>query len=272
VVQGHYQLSGLVEGNYIVGFIPPEGEGVRAQFYDGESELSGAHTVPVATGSVTAPIDAALEAEATISGLVADASTRSGLAKIEVCAFELTGPEITACEYTEPSGLYSITDLPTGNYTVGFFSESVEEEEESLGLSPFPVQFWNDKPSWETADTLTLGLGVTTGIDAELGPPPPTSTGQSPATTATSTVPSLVPTTATPRTRCRSGRRWKKVKGKMRCVKTHKQKHHKRKHHGRAHPRSLSGAVPRACAARSETRSRTGHRVRSCARIRPNPR
>jgi hypothetical protein len=219
---GVYQLANLIEGDYLVEFLPAEGQGVREQFYNGKSESSEADLVHVTIEAATEEIDAALPAEATITGLVTDASTHSGLGEIEVCAFELAGPEITGCEFTEPSGSYVITDLPIGAYKVGFFSESVEEEEELLGSSPFPVEFWNDQPSWETANILTLGLGVRGGIDAALGSPPST-----PAMAQASTFPS-VPKPKTRRVRCRSGKRLKKVKGKMRCVKVHKRAHRKR--------------------------------------------
>jgi len=232
-VQGSYQLPGLLEGDYVVEFLPAEAQGVRAQFYSGKSESSGADLVHVTTGAQTNEINAALPAEATITGRVVDASTHAGLGEIEVCAFELAGPEITDCEYTEPSGPYAITDLPTDSYKVGFFSESVEEEEEGLESSPFPVQFWNDKPSWEAADILTLGLGVRAGIDAELGPPPPPQ-----ASILPSVSPAALATPAPRRARCRSGRKWRKVKGRMRCVKAHKRTHHKR-----AHRQQSSGAA-----------------------------
>jgi hypothetical protein len=231
---GSYQLYGLIEGDYVVEFLPTEGQGVRAQFYDGKSQSSEAELVHVTTGVQTEPIDAELPAQATITGRATDALTHAGLPEIEVCAFELSGPEITECEFTGLGGSYELTDLPTGVYKVGFFSESVEEEEEGLELSPYPAQFWNDKPSWEAAAILTLGLGVTGGIDAALGTPPPTppnqSPGTSPASISPSLTPSALPATGTPRARCRSGRRWKKVNGKMRCVKVHKRARHKRAH------------------------------------------
>jgi hypothetical protein len=227
--QGVYQLASLIEGDYLVEFLPAEGQGVRAQFYNGKSESSEADLVHVTAEAQTTEIDAALPAEATITGLVTDASTRSGLGEIEVCAFELAGSEITGCEFTEPSGSYVITDLPIGAYKVGFFSESVEEEEEELlGSSPFPVEFWNDQPSWETANILTLGLGVRGSVDAALGSSlstPPVA--QAPAMAQASTLPS-VPKPETRRARCRSGKRWKKVKGKKHCVKVHKRAHRKR--------------------------------------------
>jgi hypothetical protein len=230
--QGVYSLANLIEGDYLVEFLPAEGQGVRAQFYNGKSESSEADLAHVTIEAETEEIDAALPAEATITGLVTEASTHSGLGEIEVCAFELAGSEITACEFTEPSGSYVITDLPTGAYKVGFFSESEEEEleeEELLGPSPFPVEFWNDQPSWEMANILTLGLGVRGGIDAALGSPPSTPATAQASTFPSSTFPS-VPKPKTRRARCRSGKRWKKVKGKKRCVKVHKRTHRKRPH------------------------------------------
>jgi len=193
-IQGSYQLAALLEGNYVVEFLPAEGQGVRAQFYDGKSESSEADLVHVTPGSEH--IDAALLAEATITGRVTDAATNSGLGEIEVCAFELDGAEVTVCEYTEPSGSYVLTDLPTGSYIVGFFSGS-EEEEEELGLNPFPAQFWTGKTTWETADILTLELGTTTGINAELDSQPLTPTPPSNATTLR-VRPTRVPTSPTP--------------------------------------------------------------------------
>jgi hypothetical protein len=233
---GSYQLWGLIEGDYIVEFLPKESQGVRAQFYNGKSSASEAELVHVTTGVQTEPIDAKLPAQATISGRVTDASTHGGLPEIEVCAFGLSGPEITECEFTDLSGSYELTDLPTGAYKVGFFSESVEEEEEGLELSPYPPQFWNDKPTWETADILTLGLGTTNGVDAGLGTPPPLPPQSHPdPSTKAPSLPSVAPLTVAPagpapRPHCRSGRKLKKVKGTMRCVKARPRRHHRHVH------------------------------------------
>lgn len=233
---GYYSLFGLIEGDYRIHFLPEEGLGVRPIFYGGASEPGGAELVHVTTGAQTEPIDVRLPAEATITGHVTDASTHVGLEEIEVCAFELTGPEITECKYTGASGSYAITDLPTGPYKVGFFSESEEEEELGLESSPYPVQFWNDKPSWETAETLTLGPGVTPAIDAELGAPPASPTVGPPNAAPLGLVTTLAPTTWKPRRRCGSGRRWEKLKGKKRCVKVQHARRNRRHAHRRRRP------------------------------------
>lgn len=60
VVQGFYQLSGLIEGDYVVEFLPAEDQGVRAQFYSNKSESSEADLVHVTTDAQTNQINAAL--------------------------------------------------------------------------------------------------------------------------------------------------------------------------------------------------------------------
>lgn len=227
---GYYMLFGLIEGNYRIHYFPEPGQGVSAGYYGGSVEPSGATLVNVKTAAVTEPVDVTLPPEATITGRVTDLSTHLGLEEIEVCAFELSGPEITECEYSDPSGSYAITGLPAGPYKVGFFSES-EEEESGPGQSPYPVQFWEDRASWDTAKILSLGLGITSGIDAELGTPPTSPVLSSPAGLAaapqTSSTESAVATTPPARRRCRAGKKWKVSKGLAQCV-TIRHRHHRR--------------------------------------------
>jgi hypothetical protein len=160
-VDGTYRIQGLVEGAYAVSFLVPEGEGFRSQTYNGKPDPSGADAVQVATGGAVGNIDAYLVPEATITGRVSDASTQVGLGEVEVCAFELTGFEFEVCELSGAGGFYTLTDLPAGDYKIGYFSESLLEEEEEP--SPFAMQYWDDEPSWDSANILTLGLGTVAG-------------------------------------------------------------------------------------------------------------
>lgn len=231
---GEYSLFGLIEGSYRVHFIPEEGLGVRPVFNGGALEPSEAKLVHVTTGVQTDSIDVQLPAEATITGRVSDVSTHTGLEGIEVCAFELTGREITECESTGSSGSYSITDLPTGTYKVGFFAESEEEEELKSEISPYPVQYWKDRSSWQTADILNLGLGVTSGIDAELGIPPASPSLPASSNNGAPVTPFV--STPTPRRRCPSGTKGKRIHGKTRCAKV---RHiHRRSRHNHRRPSS----------------------------------
>jgi alpha-tubulin suppressor-like RCC1 family protein len=244
---GTYRIQGLVAGEYAVSFLVPEGEGFRSQTYDGKSDPSEADLVQVATGGVVGDVNAALGPEATITGRVSDASTHGGLGEIEVCAFELTGLDFEVCELSGTSGTYTLTDLPAGKYKVGFFPESLLEEDGES--SPVVPQYWNDKPSWESADVLTLGLGATAGgIDASLvssSTPPthqteqPPETQRSPRTVTPDPIVTIPPRSVAPK-HCPAGRKRKKIDGKTRCVKSQRGAHHKHRHrniHGRAFDR-----------------------------------
>ncbi len=254
---GTYRIQGLVKGKYAVLFLVPEGEGFRSQAYKGKPISSEGDPVQVATGGVVGNVNAALEPEAIITGLVSDASNSGGLGEIEVCAFELTGFKFEVCELSEPAGTYTLSDLPAGKYKIGFFPESLSEEEAEAESSPFPIQYWNDKPSWESADILTLGLGTAGGIDARLG--------------ASSTPPMVQPVTPRPvvaippqsvaRKHCPAGKKRKKIDGKKRCVRSRKRGHHKHRHrgHARARPRSRT-AAPLRMHARNQSRNGTRSR------------
>jgi hypothetical protein len=223
---GNYRIQGLTAGAYAVSFSVPAGEGFLSQTFAG--------SVHIATGEAVGIVNAALGPEATISGLVTDASTHAGVDNVEVCAYELTGFEIEACELTGAAGAYTLTDLPAGQYKVGFFPESLFREE---GHGHYPVQFWNHQSSWESAEILTVGLGATAGIDAGLIPsstPPsrqtqPTTVPRTPRTVTSPPVATTPSRSVAPK-RCPAGKKRKKIAGKTRCVKRHKRAHHKHHH------------------------------------------
>jgi alpha-tubulin suppressor-like RCC1 family protein len=245
---GAYRIRGLAEGSYVVSFLPPEGEGFRAQTYNGRSNPGEADAVHVVAGEVVGSINASLGPEATISGFVSDASTHGGLDEVEVCAFELTGFEFEICELTGPTGAYTLTDLPAGTYKVGFFTESLLEEEKGLKSSPYAKQYWNDQPSWDSADILTLGLGTNAGgIDAGLissarpgtdrpvTPGPTVHTPSHGSDTSGNGVQTPTPGVTTPPKpgaprHCPAGKKRKKIDGKSRCVRSTKRAHHKHRH------------------------------------------
>jgi hypothetical protein len=178
------------------------------------------------------PIGSEPVSESVITGRVTDATTHAGLGGIEVCAYGVSSPETTKCVFTESSGSYRLTGLPIGTYRVGFFSESIEEEEAGLGLSPYPPLYWNGKASWGAADILTLGPGGANEVNGELVPQMASTPAKAPPSepSSPSPVPSEGSNAKAPRVHCRAGQRRKKVKGKVRCVKVHKRAHHKHAH------------------------------------------
>lgn len=82
-----------------------------------------------------------------ITGTVTDA-TESPVAEVEVCAAETVNKLNFKCVTTEADGTYEIAGLSPGAYNVGFWT-----------TRNYVVQFWKDKPTWETATAVTVQAG-----------------------------------------------------------------------------------------------------------------
>jgi len=100
-----------------------------------------------------------------IEGTVTKAEGGTGIGGIEVCAYavsgELEGPSGESCAVTSVGGDYAISELPAGEYDVEFAVPPG---------SPlyYVTQYYNDKSSFAEAETVTIGAGVTAGIDAAM--------------------------------------------------------------------------------------------------------
>lgn len=220
---GEYALKGMSAGQYEVEFWAEE-QGLLRQFYDHKANWWEADPVSVSLGATTTQIDADLLPAAKVEGTVRRASSGAPLLEVEVCAWGID-VEWIRCGFPGSDGHYAIGGLPPADYKVEFWPY-----EEDL-----PVQYWDHKPSWEAADVLSLSGGsIATGIDADLGSPPPTPT---PALTPPPVVtPPPVATKAPPkRKRCKKGFRKKHVHGKVRCVKR-KKSNHRHHRHAQARP------------------------------------
>jgi hypothetical protein len=79
-----------------------------------------------------------------ITGTVTDA-TESPVAEVEVCAAEAVNKLNFKCVTTEADGTYEIAGLSPGAYNVGFWT-----------TRNYVVQFWKDKPTWETATAVPV--------------------------------------------------------------------------------------------------------------------
>ncbi len=100
-----------------------------------------------------------------IAGTVTDAANHEPLEGIEVCAwvFELEEPAEEEefwikCAYTGSDGIYTVSDLPAGEYEVEFWDETGE----------YLSQSYDGREHWWEADPVTVGSEPGTGIDAEL--------------------------------------------------------------------------------------------------------
>jgi hypothetical protein len=155
---GSYQLGGLIPGEYIVEFWPGAANYVF-EFWNDETEFSSADPVTVLGGAFTAGIDAELTPGSGIEGQ-ARAPGGEPLAEVKVCVLTEEGEPAAECTETDGEGDYLVPRLAAGEYKV-FFTPFY------TGLNLLD-QFWDHEPSWEFADTISLGAEETkTGIDAD---------------------------------------------------------------------------------------------------------
>lgn len=232
---GSYSLGRLEPNGYKVEFWTGSAAGnYRSQLYDHKYEWSEADVVTVAAGETKTGIDAALDPGGEISGRVVAAANGVSLGGILVCSVTAADGRLWSCTETRANGGYALRRFPPGQYKIAFSLEFreffPEEEPEDDG---WPTQFFNGKTTLGAADTLSLGSGsVIGGVDARLGPPPPTSPP------ALGPPPVAFSVTKPKPKRCKAGFKRKKVRGKVRCVRVHR---HKRRHH-RAGPHRLGSA------------------------------
>lgn len=196
---GQYLLPYLEPGSYRVSFTSPykynestgeeelEGPNYVAQSYNGKAHAEEGDLVNVSDGGTTPGINAALQPGATITGTVTDATTGAPLWGVDACAW---GANEYYCDTTNSSGQYSIPTVAAGSYKVEFDPEEFyvgytpgQPEKEHWQRSDFSLveyvtQYYNDKFTFATAESITATGGSTTsGIDAKLtkqaeSPPP----------------------------------------------------------------------------------------------------
>ncbi|MGN6373169.1 MAG: MSCRAMM family protein [Solirubrobacteraceae bacterium] len=122
---GEYAVSGLPDGSYDVEFVPgletAFGAAARSnylgQWYNAKRSFGEAETVSVTAPNTVVGIDAALLTAGQIAGRVGDASTNAPLANAHVCA---SSHEFGECTFTNASGEYMLSGIPTGSYEVQF--------------------------------------------------------------------------------------------------------------------------------------------------------
>lgn len=163
---GEYTVSALAVGSYKVQFLAPEGSPLAGQYYNGKTTLGEADPVSIVTaGQVETGINAELHEGGKISGTVKNGS-HEGLEKIAVTAYPAAGGEEFAGGFasTGRNGEYVITGLPSGSYEVEFAPAP------GSGLD-FAPQFWEERSSFSTANTVPVTEGATTAeINATLQP------------------------------------------------------------------------------------------------------
>ena len=123
---GTYLITGLPTGSFKVGFRPEPGSGLNyiTQFYDDETSYKSANPIGVKAEEKKEGVNAAMAVGAEIGGTVTSGETGALSSETPVCVFgESEKEEVFSCAATTSSGRYTIAGLPTGSYTVIFFSK-----------------------------------------------------------------------------------------------------------------------------------------------------
>ncbi|HOW86788.1 MAG TPA: carboxypeptidase regulatory-like domain-containing protein [Candidatus Aminicenantes bacterium] len=159
------------EGNYLIRNIPPGSYRVRfanssypPEWYPEAASGADASLIPVIAGETVSGIDGVLEADGSgFSGRVTDSSGTGipGLAVVAIDGF-LDGFN-TSSAVTNADGDYTVLNVPLGTARVLFQPNAL----------PYAAEFYNDKPSSETADAIPIVSGsILPGIDAGLADAP----------------------------------------------------------------------------------------------------
>lgn len=141
---GNYNIIGLPSGNY---FLRADTSGTQfdVQFFNNASTIETATAVTVTASANTSNIDFALGSKGSLSGVVKDASNKA-IQGLTVAAFDFLTDEFANSAVTDSEGLYTITNLSTGDYRVNI----------DIKNSDFAIQFFNDAPTFATADPVAV--------------------------------------------------------------------------------------------------------------------
>jgi hypothetical protein len=173
---GRYRLGRLEASFYRVRFGPPEGGNFLSTYFGGGASADSATSLWVAADHPETGIDAVLQPGATISGNVSDAAGGGALRGVSVCAWSAAEYQ---CGETDGNGNYAIPRLTAGGYKVEFAPPR---------FTDYARQYWNDKFSFEAAETVMVGTGASaSGIDAKLtkeSQPSPPAPAPTPGTAA----------------------------------------------------------------------------------------
>ena len=164
--EGDYDITGVPSGSYVLKVFPrwESASAYAPQYYDGRISIGEADAVAVTAGATTSEVEVHLRRAARVAGRVTAASGGAPVEGVLVCAEEASGErEWGGCKTTDSNGEYAIGGLPPNSYKVVF---------EPPSESGYPAQYYDGRPSWEEADSVSLAEGeAATGIDAALGEP-----------------------------------------------------------------------------------------------------
>lgn len=144
---GNYTIAGLPPGGYVIEFEPFEANYLSAS-------IAG---VTLKEGEKLTNLNTQLQEGGRISGTVTSATTKKGLANVEVFASGQTGGAGFGEATTNANGEYTISGLPTGSYKVEF------------ELEKYITQYFNNQSLFTSANLVGVTQpNTSSGINAAL--------------------------------------------------------------------------------------------------------
>jgi hypothetical protein len=177
---GTYVMTGLARGLYTLHFYEVNDERTYAdQWYGGAVEFSAAKSFYVVYDGTSIGKDAVLAKGAHVTGRVtADPDQSVAWLRVSLYRRSLDGSyerrSFTSVRADDPAGVdvaFALGPIPAGTYRLGVGEVAGWDEEQ-----PPEREYWNDKPSFASADDFVVAAGtVHSGLDVHLtaaGPPP----------------------------------------------------------------------------------------------------
>ncbi len=228
---GEYSIPGLGRNFYKVGFW---GEGPSAvympRFYPDAPSFALATPVAVTPGVTQGGVDVQLSEGARVTGTVTESVGGQPLAGIAVCLLRAGDAALERCAATDGSGEYALSGIVSDSYEIVFSPEFSEFSAEAPALPEgdgYRTQYYDETPGRIDATVLALiAPEVRNGVDASLVssrviPPTPVPPGASALVPAP---PVFVESPPKRSKKCKRGYRKSMVKGRVRCIKTHRRK------------------------------------------------
>ena len=168
--EGTYTLTGLGTGVYRLRFFPWD-RNYLEEYYANKLDLATADPISVTAGNVITGIDAALLRSGWVTGRVTSEADGIPLSGVQVSLAERVTAEAVGSPftempmkpnnvlgYTDASGIYTVTGLVPGTYTVCFTPSGT-----------YVAECYHSKPNSATADPITVTAeSLISGIDAAL--------------------------------------------------------------------------------------------------------
>jgi len=152
---GTYRFPNLPSGSYK---IEVTCAGYLDQWYSGKGDRATATTISLEAPVAATGLDVALVRGGSITGSVTSGSSGAGIGQISVATYDAASGLAVTNSYTDNSGRYTVSGLPTGSYKLLFNRNGVYLE-----------QWYRDKGDISSASVVAVTEAATTsGIDVSL--------------------------------------------------------------------------------------------------------